>query len=232
MSTVWGVDTATTVTSSYLDCIESNYGVPTFIGRYLKTVPSRSDGLTSSEVSLIHDKNISIALIWNSFDGSTVSTYAQGKSVATAAIDWAYSTGNLYVPAGTAIFADLEQGYSVTADWIRGWVDTFYSYNPSGAPSPEYLPGMYANLEYGTFPSAFCEAVASDTNVPLAYIWANNASAGLSTKANAPISVSPPSNLQCNGLIVGWQYGINGNLCSTGPIDTDVWDPSYASVFG
>lgn len=157
MSVVWGIDTATTLDSSYLNCIESHYGKPGFVGRYLKTVPNYSEGLSAIEISFLHGSkvNLPILLIWNSFNSTEVNTYAQGQSAATAAIDYAYSTLGIPAREGKAIFADLEESYPVTAKWLQGWADTFFSYNPSGAPSPAYAPGVYANPEYGDFPSAF-----------------------------------------------------------------------------
>ncbi|MHB1683345.1 MAG: glycoside hydrolase family 25 domain-containing protein [Bacilli bacterium] len=236
MSAVWGIDTATNIDSTFLSCIEGKYGIPSFVGRYMETVPKVSDGLTSAEIKYLQGEHISILLIWNNFGSTDVSTYAQGQTVAKTAIDYAYST--LFVPAGKTIFADIELFYDVTAAWLQGWSDTFFSYSPSGSGTPEYSPGFYANPEYKNsdnagFVTTFCTAVKNDSNVALTYIWANNATVGITTKANAPSSVSPPDNLTCQSraLIVGWQYGVGGTLCSSGPIDTDVWNSNYTNLF-
>ena len=210
----WGVDSATAVTQSFLNCINSNYGTPYFFGRYLQTVSGVSDGLSQQEINLIQGNGIKILVVDNSF-GSNVSGYSNGQTAANNAISYAENT--LKIPAGVAIYADIEEGYSVDAVWLEGWADTL-------ASSP-YKAGFYGNPQYGAFPGAFCTASAADSNVASAILWANNATVGVTTKSNAP-SFNPPSNLSCSADLWVWQYGTGGTACQTSPgvddIDTNL----------
>ncbi|MHB1681762.1 MAG: glycoside hydrolase domain-containing protein [Bacilli bacterium] len=112
MSTVWGVDTASVVKITFLDCIKNKYGSPAFIGRYLQTVPKRSAGLSTAEAAFIHKQGIKIWVLDNTF-GIGTSGGTNGYNAAKAAIEFAQ--GQLFIPSGTRIFADIEEKYDVDA---------------------------------------------------------------------------------------------------------------------
>lgn len=211
----YGVDSAAQVTSTFYDCVVSQYGKPDFWGRYLTRVSGVSDGLTSSEVSFLHSKGVKILPIFNGFSQAT--GLSNGQQDAHMAIAAAKALG---VPNGTALFADVEVTYAVDSAWIEGYVDAMLQ-------SP-YLPGIYANPVTGSFNSAYCAALSANSAIKQTTIWSNEREPGVTSKSKAP--TWNPAVPTCPATVEVWQYGENGNACSAG-VDTNLALPAGYSKF-
>lgn len=206
----FGVDSAARVTSSFYDCVVNQYGKPDFWGRYLTRVSGVSDGLSASEVALLHSKGVKILPIYNQFSQAT--GYSYGQQVGQMAITAAKSLG---MPNGVPIFADVEVMYAVDAQWVRGYVETLLA-------SP-YPPGIYANPTNGSFNQSYCTAISENSSIEQTIIWSNEPEPGVSSKSSAP--AWNPAKPTCTSTVSGWQYGENGTACSSG-IDTDLVLPT------
>lgn len=203
--TKWGVDSAAPVTEASYECVQSNLGYPHFWGRYLKTIPGTSSGLTKQEIQLLRNKGTKIAPIYNNFEAAT--GFRNGKVDATNAIFYARSLG---IPKDTFIFANIEQFFKVDEAWLRGWVDTIYT---SG-----FRPGFYAGPAQGDFSSAYCEAVKEDSRVASqAVIWSHDPEKKVTVPSKAP--KFDPTAPPCGGNVWAWQYGKNAEAC---PVDTNL----------
>jgi hypothetical protein len=91
MPYVWGVDSASPVNESLLQCVMREFGKPLFWGRYLSTVPRAADGLTQGEIAFLHRQNIKILPIYNDFREAV--GYQLGKDAARQAIRHATRLG-------------------------------------------------------------------------------------------------------------------------------------------
>ncbi|CAM3826575.1 glycoside hydrolase domain-containing protein [Alicyclobacillus pomorum] len=207
----WGVDSAAAVDTSFFDCVVDKYGKPVFWGRYIKPIRGVSDGLTTPEVTFLHERGVRILAIFNNFSRAT--GYSSGVAEANEGIASARALG---MPGGVVIFADVEADYVVDEAWIRGWTDTM--------TKSQYVPGIYHNPITGGFSQAYCTAVRNDLKVARNLIlWSNEREPGITTKTHAPAwhPAAPP----CPGRVLAWQYGENGTAGSH-CIDTDLVHPS------
>jgi Domain of unknown function (DUF1906) len=203
---LWGVDSTTRIDQpGFLASVESFYGTPQFFGRYL----GNDYALTAAEVSLAHSRGIKLLLVKQSGTTSPVS-YAAGNQRAAQAVADARGLG---VPAGVAIFGNLEADYTIGAGWIQGWYD--------GIAAAGFAPGFYANPRTGSFNGAYCEAVAANGAIGQSYIWSSNPSPGPTERELAPrFGPTAPS---CASRTDAWQYGIVTNAPPGAPnVDTDL----------
>lgn len=201
----WGVDSAEPATPELYNCVVENYGKPQFWGRYLRTIPGMSTGITFTEVSFLHAKGVKILPIYNNFKHAV--GYSSGQTSARDAIRLAQSRG---IPKNTVIFANIEAFFEVNAGWIRGWVDTVY---PSG-----YRPGMYVNPSHGGFNAAYCAAAADDNRIKnQAILWSSAPLLGITAAAKAPFFA--PTAPKCESHVLAWQYGQSAPACA---IDTNL----------
>ncbi|MCU9614473.1 DUF1906 domain-containing protein [Caldibacillus lycopersici] len=207
MSYVWGVDSSLNVTSERYDCVLTNFGRPDFWGRYLSTVPNAAEGITAEEVQLLHNSDTRILPIYNNFREAT--GYENGRVVARNTI---FHARRLGIPTGKILFANVERFFAIDADWIRGFVDTFF---PSG-----YRPGIYHDPVEGNFREAYCSAVSQDQKVATQLIlWSAEPDPGVTTKQEAPSF--NPAKPACRANVWAWQYGRDAEAC---PIDTNIID--------
>lgn len=205
--TRWGVDSAQTVTNQLYNCVTENFGKPDFWGRYVTTVPKAAEGLTSSEISFLHQNGIKILPIYSGFKEAL--GYRNGQIAARNAIFHAQRLG---VPKNVFIFANVENFFPVDEAWIRGWVEVFY---PSG-----YRPGFYHDPVKGGFSSAFCSAAKINNQVEIqSVLWSAEPELKPSKKAEAP--AFDPTKPPCSANVWAWQYGRDAEAC---PIDTNVID--------
>ncbi|HEU5226676.1 MAG TPA: peptidoglycan-binding protein [Ktedonobacteraceae bacterium] len=206
---LWGVDTTSFVTSSFLSEVGNNFGTPQFIGRYIDALSFSP--ISASEASFIHSKGIHILPILSDFGGDT--GLNTGVSRANDAIAKAHA---LSIPKGTILVVDIEAGEAVDAGYVEGWNNTI--------AAAGYVVGYYENPLPGSsqFNSAFCTAVGSDSGVANAMLFSSEPSLG-----RTPASSKPPfgpDGLLCNGQDRGghtliWQYGLQGHGAVN--IDTD-----------
>lgn len=210
---VWGVDSASLTTSEMLTCVRENFGTPEIWGRYLGEKEGVSTGLTSEEVKYLHSNDIKILVIWNHFTDAT--GYENGKKEAEEAIAKAKE---LSIPEGVAIFADIEPGYPVDSEFIKGWSEVIAGSN-------------YSSGIYGIFDSnqdlykEFEEAATNDKGIlENTYLWTASPNVGITTEANAP-EYQPEGPK--NSLVSGWQYGIDAKACN---IDTNLFKGNLTKV--
>jgi hypothetical protein len=211
----WGVDSsASATTKNFYQSIVAKFGKrPEFWGRYLTKVPSRPwlDGLTANEIHFLHGKGIKILPIYNKFGPGDTRTYAQGRDLAYDAIQSAKVLG---VPNGTYLFANVEHGFIVTEEWIRGWVDAF--------ASSKYNPGIYHDPSRGTFSEAYCQAIKKIDRSMLAQLvlWSRYPQPATTNPTLFP-SFKPSKPARCKSHVRAWQYGVDIKLGGGLP-DVDV----------
>lgn len=202
---LWGVDSVSAITPSFLRQIKGSYGTPQFIGRYLDAITFSP--MSASEASYIHSQGIRILPIQSDF-GSDVG-YGNGVSHANDALAKAHALG---IPKGTIIIDDIESNSAVDAGFIEGWYSTI--------SNAGYAVGYYEN-PYSGFNSAFCAAVGSNPAIGDSILHSTEQSTGPTGRNNAPSFA--PVGVSCNGHATGhtvvWQYGLAGG--SSVSADTD-----------
>lgn len=205
----WGVDSASYTTEELYACVNENFGTPSVWGRYLGTIDGVSSGLTIEEVEYLHSNGVKILLINNQFNNATGNE--NGVEQANIGISLA---GELNVPEGVAIFADIEPNYPVDSAFIQGWFDTMMN-------SP-YEPGIY-----GVFSpeSALVDAYQASINEKKeiqnkVILWTAYPHIDVTTQANAPENAAEAPE---GSLLYGWQYGIDAAACN---IDTNLFKGS------
>jgi hypothetical protein len=218
IGTHWGVDSsAAATTKDFYSSIVDKFGkTPKFWGRYLTKVPNRPwvDGLTIHEVHFLHRKGTKILPIYNKFGGGDTRTYDQGKKIAHGAIQ---SAGVLGVPKGTYLFANVEHGFIVTEEWIRGWADAF--------ASSKYKPGIYHDPSRGNFSEAYCEATKKMNKSMLTQLvlWSRYPQPATDNPTYLPDSFKPSSPAGCKSRVWAWQYGVDIKLREGLPeVDVDM----------
>ncbi|MBI0579238.1 DUF1906 domain-containing protein [Neobacillus cucumis] len=207
MAVFWGVDSGVNANEEVLLCVQRNFGEPDFWGRYLSTVPNASEGLTKEELRFLRSKGIKVMPIYNDFN-NPVGRH-EGRVMARNAI---YHARRLGIRKGTVIFANVERFHEADAEWLIGWVETFYS--------SSYRPGFYHDPMVGNFHSAYCEAIQKEELVKnQAILWSAKPEKGISTKRSKP--KFNPMKPRCPGSVWAWQYGRDAKVC---PIDTNLAD--------
>lgn len=205
---LWGVDSVSPITPSFLRQIKGSYGTPQFVGRYLDAIAFSPMG--ASEASYIHSQGIRILPIQSDF-GSDVG-YGNGVSHANDALAKAYALG---IPKGTIIIDDIESNSAVDAGFIEGWYSTI---SDAG-----YAVGYYENPYSGSsrFNSAFCAAVGNNPAIGDSILHSTESSTGRTGRDNAPSFA--PVGVSCSGQTTGhtivWQYGLAGG--GSVSVDTD-----------
>lgn len=100
--------------------------------RYLTDGGVGATPLTTSEIDELSQRQIRVLPVWNRVEG--VATAAQGIAAANAALE---AIRSLQRPL-PVVFADIEYGTPITADWLEGWHD--------GCTKVGLAPGVYANM--------------------------------------------------------------------------------------
>ena len=217
---MWGVDTTTTIGSSFLTTIKSHVGTPVIVGQYLDT--GGGQHLTSSQATYIHNQNIGIVLLFSPNDG-ILATHSSppfdhpataqqvADSEAATAVSEAEAVGaNPY--SGIALYRDVEVGYSISSVYIDQWY--------SDVTAAGYIPGFYENSVNGQFEGAFC--AAASTTISGTYLYATESKKGTSYNRSAAPTTYNPYYVVCEsaGQMSGWQY-LNSDALPGGPIDVD-----------
>lgn len=205
---VWGVDSASAADEAFCACIVESYGEPAYFGRYLETKEGVSYGLTQEEVKLLHSKTIKILPIYNHFTDAT--GYENGVDEAKRAVTYAEELG---VTEGVLIFADVEPGYPVDSDFLKGWADEMLQ--------SKYEPGLYGVFEKDSGSNLLPAYLNMIRDQPerkeQVAVWTSDVDYGVSTKKTAPTEFDPEAEAYTQVDI--WQYGIDGDVCN---IDTNL----------
>jgi Domain of unknown function (DUF1906) len=199
----WGVDSArpanTTADDGVMiafDAVAGRAGsAPEFWGRYI----GGNYAVTAVEIQYLHGLNCRVFLTYNDTSAADVQGTAQdGKGDAASAIAAALALG---APAGMAIFADVENSWVPSADWIQGWVTGIVS-DANG-----YLPGFYCDATPGkAFDIAYCGAVANEPAVGAAFVWSMEPQPNPQCQATIDSPVFNPNNVSCGNPSSMWQY--------------------------
>lgn len=198
----WGVDSATYTTKDSYSCVIDNFGEPKIWGRYLGEIEDVSQGLDKDEVTFLHDKDISILVIYNHFDQATGNDH--GVDHAKKAITYAK---DLDIPEGVAIFADIEPEFAVDSAFIEGWHDTLQD--------SKYKPGVYGVFDESALLEAF-NATEKNTKKNT-IVWSAYPQKEVTTKEKAPkFAPAGPDE----AMLYGWQYAIDAETCN---IDTNLF---------
>ncbi|MCC3357108.1 glycoside hydrolase domain-containing protein [Bacillus sp. REN16] len=210
---VWGIDSASETTKDFYACVKENFGDPVVFGRYIGERDGISVGLTAEQMKIIHAEGDFILPIYNHFNDAT--GYDNGVAHAKEAIKLA---GELGIPEGVAIFADIEPDYSVDSEFIKGWFDTIVASN--------YKSGIYGvfDPEQALF-KAYQEAGKGNKAIlEQNYIWTAAPSIGITAEAKAPEfkPLAPEGSLAW-----GWQYGLDAETCN---IDTNLFKRELVDV--
>jgi hypothetical protein len=221
--TIWGVDSASTITPGFLAQISSTYGQPGFFGRYAST-------LTSAEVNLAASRGFAILVLDDANGTDDELGYAKGESDAKSAIGSAEALG---VPAGTAIFRDVEaNASSINVAYVEGYSDAMLA-------SGRYEPGFYENPTTGSFKGAFCGAVAANANYKSDYLDSSEPEPNYPHGRTGPGAAPSwhPATPGCGGQTVVWQYAEPGKTGGLN-LDTDeaiasgpLWEPAPEIAF-
>lgn len=182
-------------------------------GRYLGDKEDVSKGVTTAEADLIHSEGAKVLLISNQFTNAT--GYENGRTEAQEAINYAKELG---VPEGVALFADIEPGYPVDAEFIRGWHEAI--------TAAAYTPGIYGIFDTGrALFSAFNDAAENNGEIKENMIlWTASPNVGISTQEEAPeFQPQAPQG----AFTLGWQYGIDSGNCN---IDTNLFKGELLDV--
>jgi len=196
-SRLWGVDSLAS-SSSLLPSVVSKLGQPDFYGRYIN-YSKASGNLTSAEASSLHSNNIKV-LIVSSPPRSSLTTASAADADAAAAISAARSLG---IPAGVALFRDVEASYAIN----QSYVSEYYSYFARSGSG--YVPGFYENAYPSSsgFTNAYCAAVAATSGLSDGVVlFASEPSyKGVSPSKSAPPDFAPKAP-SCTNRTVAWQY--------------------------
>ncbi len=196
-------DSAVSVTSLvqtnltvFEDACDWYAGKPKAWGRYLGTGGGVATPLTKVEAQFLHSQGVSILLIYNDINPTTLGNgYAGGVNDAQKAINSAKSLG---VPANVLIVGDLEMGWPVNAPWIEGWANTMKSSIYGGAGA------LYGSISQPYFTEPFKQALSANSYVGQILLFGAAWNARPWSKTTKP-QWSPPSVNGSTKNIFAWQ---------------------------
>jgi hypothetical protein len=131
-----GVDSARKVDAAFVHTVVETLGLtPAFWGRYLGTGGGAAEPLAAAEVSLLHERGVSLLLIWNDATPSDLHATADAVAQARAAI---LRCRQLQVPAGVTVYVDIEAGWPLDPGWLVAWQETL--------AAADYSAGAYLTV--------------------------------------------------------------------------------------
>ncbi len=199
----WGVDSVATL-GSRMPSVQRAYDTtPAFWGRYVSDCSGHcGHDLSRGEARADLAGGVRLLLVVADRGGRHDEGGRNGADDGRQAVAAARALG---VPAGVAIFKDLEEDSPVNGAFIVA----FYG----AVAAAGYAPGFYLNAEPGSQGgSAYCRAVSLDPAVASAYLWASEAEPATSASTppqRAPAYSSGPSPAifpACAGRKDVWQY--------------------------
>ncbi|HEX3540492.1 MAG TPA: glycoside hydrolase domain-containing protein [Acidimicrobiales bacterium] len=193
-SYLWGIDTTDNVkTTNDLAQTKVQLGTPAFVGRYL--VWDGGSTLGSDEAQYIHGQGVRILAI---IDPAPPAGGLTGAAVAQAEASRGINQARLLgVPAGAALFRDVENTTQIDAAYIAGWAAAFAG---SG-----YVPGIYENPSNSSFPSSYCSAVSSSPLAASIALWSDEPQVNADPRQTG-VPAWNPYRPACQNSTVAWQY--------------------------
>jgi hypothetical protein len=157
--------------------------------------------ITPAEAAKLHAGNYKILVIYNGATNDPASVQGglnEGRNDAQAALR---AAAVLAIPAGLAIFVDVENRWAVTSDWIRGWAVAI--------AAAGYAPGYYCNPNphSSVFSNVFCVASAAEPAVANSLLYSCNPCVKGNPNPYRPAAMQPTSP-HCGPAPVVWQYAV------------------------
>ena len=241
---LWGLDSVSNVTSPpcgltgiSLGSVDSQLGTPQFYGRYVTLGALAGSPMGTCEADYIHQNNIKLLLL-ASPAATNLTTVAQANTDANSAIA---SAKNLGAPPGTAIFRDIENGYTVNAGYLETWTQDMLN--------AQYTPGFYENPNgdtQGQFSYAYNAAYNQDSSAISQTVLYSSEPEPLypsnyyGTKAGSPQTFTPNLPTKSTGAVVpnttiAWQYAESQYFPGQyGPyginVDPDEYNGNYSNL--
>jgi glycoside hydrolase-like protein len=243
----WGIDTSggcggsgcpTQITASFYADVHKELGTPDFWGRYIgdkqtsfpngtcvqKTGHDYTKDISADEIDEARALGLPIWPVFFNYPETAVTGTTCGQNYARAAIEFAL---HHHIPAGTALFADIEPSRDVKGqtepiktdkEFIAGWYHEFATgfsvpspYDPKETttyPAGYYVPGYYGDTgstDPGNFAAAYCAAVKETPAIADgSYIWASRPGLTATGKAGEPAWKARAPG--CRSRTDGWQY--------------------------
>jgi len=179
------------------DYVAQRAGVaPAFWGRYI----GGRFAVTSSEAAFLHGKGARILVTYNGATDSPDSvrgTFAEGQNDAGKAASGAMA---LHIPAGVAIYADIEGSWLVNPQWLEGWV--------AALAQKKYAPGFYGDCTpTSPFAVSYCAARKANPALPASLLWSMEPELNSSKcHAGSQAPAYSPALPACGESAVLWQY--------------------------
>jgi hypothetical protein len=177
--------------------------------------------VTKSEATFLLARKCRIFLVYNATNSSSVKGGRPlGNSDARNAIAFAADAQRaLGVPNRVWIYANIEPGWTTSADWILGWWDTMLNSRYGG------VGGFYCNTDNPfAFNNAYCAALKK-TAIPKLQDHSNLYSQHPHLKCGEDVNqmAFTPKEPPCHtGGSVIWQYATDCASLKTASIDFDV----------
>lgn len=194
--TLWGVDTNSPTSPSFVGQVTTALGAPQFVGRYFTLPPGAGTPLSQAEASSLSSQGLPILLL-NSPNNSNLTAGSTAVTEANAAVAQATVFG---VPQGTALFRDVENSYQIDSAYITAWYNTI-----AGAG---YVPGFYENPLPGSsgFSSAYCAAVSGQASIGAGTVLYSDEPESGTSFARSDMPAYAPSAPPCANTTIAWQY--------------------------
>jgi hypothetical protein len=218
---LWGIDTIDNVqTANDIAMTNDDLGSPSLVGRYL--IFERGQSIASTEVQYIHSLNLKILLIVDQANRNLL-----GATVAVAEAQAAIAAAqNLGVPAGTALFRDVETNSPIDPAYVTAWYSTVLA---SG-----YVPAFYENPLNGPFSANYCAAVAQNAAIGTGtFLWSSEPEQQGSDPHQSARPSWAPSQPPCQSTTVAWQYLIRSLFPANLPapnVDVDQYWASFSRL--
>jgi hypothetical protein len=203
MPIFFGVDSARAVDQSLITAVVAKTGrKPDFWLRYLTTGGAGATPVTKEEIDFLHGEGIAVGLVYN---GVTRADLEAGKDGAVACARdaedrAARALGLNHTPTRSdlgvvVVYADIESGWPLTAEWLLTWADPV-RYGLLG-----FTPGVYLPYKQDGYRAALA---AVDKKAPPIHVWG---AAWIAENADtAPLPAWPADAVP--GMFL-WQYAGN-----------------------
>ncbi len=217
-SPMWGIDALDNVQQDGIipETQTALGALPQFVGQYL--IWGGETPLTSTDAQYIQTAGSAVLLI-----DSPNQQFTNPAADAQAAIAQAET---LEVPAGAAIFRDVEAGSPITSSYIVAYYDAFLG--------SEYAAGFYENPGGGTgqpFNGQYCAAVSQNAAIAAAPLYSSEPELESYTPYASQAPAWAPETPSCANTTVAWQYlerGVNSNSWpgNAPSVDVDEFQPA------
>lgn len=140
-SVYWGYDASKSTTDlvegvQLAEFVAKNYARPSFVARYIETVPGYSTGLTPAEVTDSLKRDVAVIPVYNRVTGASISAgYDSGWQMAQECINSLYALRDALKISvtGVAAYLDIEAEFVPDSETMRGWMENCHRAGVIGA---------------------------------------------------------------------------------------------------